>query len=121
MPRTSSARLVLLRACSTASFAALKIGPSLRFIGQATTQRRLWSVHDPQAVIPHAEAGRQLWVQPVKESVLPPVPELRGARTFGIARRPRPPGSRRWPDLGLCSLPEITNLRIERSLEGRPR
>lgn len=37
MPRTSSARLVLLRACSTASFAALKIGPSLRFIAQATT------------------------------------------------------------------------------------
>src|SRR5262249_16095930 len=35
--RTSSARLVVLRACSTASFAALKIGPSLRFIAQATT------------------------------------------------------------------------------------
>jgi hypothetical protein len=27
----------------------------------------------------------------------------------------------RWPNLGLCSLPEITNLRIERALEGRPR
>src|SRR5215510_3189001 len=39
MPRTSSARLDLLRACSTASFAALKIGPSLRFIAQATTHR----------------------------------------------------------------------------------
>ena len=25
------------------------------------------------------------------------------------------------PDLGLCSVPEIANLRIERTLEGRPR
>src|SRR6202048_3265077 len=27
----------------------------------------------------------------------------------------------RWPNLRLCNLPEITNLRIERALEGRPR
>src|SRR5262249_11832273 len=37
MPRTSSARLVLLRACSTASFAALRIWPRIRFIAQPTT------------------------------------------------------------------------------------
>src|SRR6478672_4745497 len=46
---------------------------------------------------------------------------FRGARAFGIGPPAKAAGSRRWPDLGLCSLPEITNLRIERSLEGRPR
>jgi len=45
------------------------------------------------------------------------VSELRGARTFGIAR----PLDHDGGPIGLCSLPEITNLRIERSLEGRPR
>src|SRR5438876_1618854 len=55
---------------------------------------------------------------PVKEC---PVSDFRGARTFGIARRPRPLGYDGGPISGLCSLPEITNLRIERSLEGRPR
>src|ERR1700674_5594328 len=50
-----------------------------------------------------------------------PVPELPGARTFGIARPPRPLDHDGWPGVGLCSLPKITHLRIERWLEGRPR
>jgi len=48
------------------------------------------------------------------------MPEVRGARTFGIARC-----QGHWDhevaDVGLRGLPEITNLRIKRSLEGRPR
>src|SRR5260370_3274000 len=52
-----------------------------------------------------------------KGKVYCPVPELRGARTFGIAR----PLDHDGGPIGLCSLPEITNLCIERSPEGRPR
>ena len=36
---------------------------------------------------------------------------FRGARAFGIARRPRPLDHDGGHNLGLCSLPEITNLR----------